>query len=189
MAAGVVALLAGAGLWRLSSTPSPAPASEPPPAAHAEKAPEPPRYRVERAAGSAGTQVEVALVDAERDTLADFAARALVPLTPDEEALLREAHTDDLGELIARAEREYREAPREERDAKERRYLLAMNLAAKLATQEPDRPDAEARAVQARFLQALEAERPKWAGRSPEEQRRLQDEFKDDFFSKQGERR
>jgi hypothetical protein len=191
--AAFIALLAGAGLWRLASpNPEPQPARDvrPAPVASEAQVPAPPRYQVERVEAPSGAQVEVARVDAERTRLARFAANALVPLTPEEEALLREEEdVEDLGELIARTERHFREARPEEREAKERRYLAAMNLAAKLAPPESPVPDEEAREAQARYLQALEGERARWARLPPDEQRRRQDAFKEAFFRNPGERK
>jgi hypothetical protein len=189
-----VALLAGAGLWRFASprAPQAEPVAKPSPSrpveVRSDKEPAPPRYRVERVEGPSGAPVEVARADAERTSLARFAADAVVPLTPEEEALLKAEPVDDPGELVARTERDFRQATPETREEKERRYLLALNLAAKLAPRETPGPDVQAREAQARYLQALAAEQAKWAGRPPDEQRRLQDAFKDDFFRKQGER-
>ncbi len=193
-AAAFAALLAGAGLWRLA--PPRAPHAEPvtqpargaPPETSSDKEPAPPRYRVERVEGPSGAPVEVVRAQAEPPSLAELTAHAVVPLTPEEEALLQAERVDDPGELIARTERDFRHATPETREEKERRYLLALNLATKLAPRETPGPDAQARAAQARYLQALAAEQAKWVGRSPDEQRRLQDAFKDDFFRKQGER-
>lgn len=193
-AAAFALLLAGAGLWRLASptTPHAKPLTEPargtPPEAAADKEPAPPRYRVERVEGPSGTPMEVVRAEAGPPSLAELTAHAVEPLTPEEQALLQAERVDDPGELVARTERDFRQATPQTREEKERRYLLALNLAAKLAPRVAPEPDAPAREAQARYLQALAAEQAKWAGRSPEEQRRLQDAFKDDFFRKQGER-
>ena len=189
-AAAFVALLAGAGLWRSSSPRAPhaEPVTEPARGASLDKEPAPPRYRVERVQGPSGAPVEVVRAEAEPPSFAELTAHALEPLTPEEEALLQAERVDDPGELIARTERDFRQATPEVREEKERRYLLAMNLAAKLAPRETSGPDARARAVQARYLQALAAEQVKWVGLPPDEQRRLQDAFKGDFFRRQEER-
>lgn len=188
------ALLAGVGLWQRSpqpgAPPEPSTAQVPqlPPAEPASaKEQSAPRYRVERREAPSGVAVEVVRQDTEDAALAEFAEMAVVPLSPEEKALLAEAREDDFGALIARAERDFLHATPETREALERRYLLALNLSAKLAPVETPEPDARARAVQARYLEALAIEQEKWVGRSPDEQRHLQDAFKDDFFHKQGE--
>jgi hypothetical protein len=144
-----------------------------------------PRYEVKREQRD-GRTVEVAREQPQaepKDAVAAFAARAVVPLTPEEEALLREERVDgDMGALISRLERDFVQATPETRDAKEKRYLAALNLSAKLAPQATPAPDEEARALQARYLTALEAEQKKWARLPPDEQRRQQDAFKDWFF-------
>lgn len=189
-----VALLAGAGLWRLSSprVPPAEPVTEPargaPPEASSDKEPAPTRYRVERVPGPSGTPLEVVRAERGPPSLEELTAHALEPLTPEEEALLHAERVDDPGELVARTERAFLQATPETREEKERRYLLALNLAAKLAPRESRGPDTRAREAQARYLQALAAEQAKWAGRPPDEQRRLQDAFKDDFFRREGER-
>jgi hypothetical protein len=191
-AAAVIALLAGAGFWRLSSLSEPGPTVQgagPSPAVPSTEAPVSQREQAERVPASAKAEGERA--DAEPTSLARFAANALVPLTPEEQALLQEEEdVEDLGALIARIERDFRQATTpEEREAKERRYLAAMNLAAKLVPTETPGPDTRAREAQARFLRALEAERAKWVGLAPDEQLRRQDAFKEEFFRNEGERK
>lgn len=178
--------------WRGLSTSTPEPsapsqktgpalASEPVP----EKAQPRPRYEVEREQRG-GRTVEVVREQPQaepQDPVAAFAARAVVPLTPEEETLLREEHVDgDMGALIAQLEHDFVHATPETRAAKEKRYLAALNLSAKLAPQATPAPDEEARALQARYLTALEAEQKKWTQLPPDEQRRQQDAFKDWFF-------
>src|SRR3712207_6470807 len=113
-AAAFAALLAGAGLWRLSAPQAPpaepveAPARGASSEASSEKESAPPRYRGERVQGPSGARVEVVRAQAEPTPLAEFTANALVPLTPEEEALLKAEPVDDPGELIARTERDFR---------------------------------------------------------------------------------
>ena len=148
-------------------------------------APEP-RLQVELARGHEGVAVEVARAREEPAALARFAQQALVPLTPDEEALLREEPVDDIAALVARTERAFLDATPATRAEKERRYLAALNLAAKLAAPpEPSPADARAREVDARYQRALAAERVKWQGLPPEEQARQQETFKEWFFGRE----
>ncbi|WP_164017489.1 hypothetical protein [Pyxidicoccus trucidator] len=145
-----------------------------------------PKLQVELARGSGGVTVEVARARPEDSGLARFAARALVPLTPDEEALLREEPVDDVAALVARTERAFLDATPGTRAEKERRYLAALNLAAKLAAPpEPSAAEARARETDARYQQALEAERVKWRELPSEEQARQQDAFKEWFFGRE----
>jgi hypothetical protein len=145
-----------------------------------------PRLQVELARGSEGVAVEVASARPEPTALARFARRALVPLTPDEEALLREEAVDDLAALVARTERAFLDATPQTRAEKERRYLAALNLAAKLAAPpEPSAADARAREVDARYQRALAEEQVKWKDLPAEEQARQQDAFKEWFFSRE----
>ncbi|WP_043710171.1 hypothetical protein [Corallococcus macrosporus] len=142
-----------------------------------------PRFHVEPATADTGS---MALVVRKHDEAKDwerFAARALVPLTPDELAVLREEPVDDLAVLVARTERAFMDAAPGERAEKERRYLAALNLVAKLATPpEPSAADLRARDVDARYQQALTVERVKWRSLPPEEQARQHDAFKESFF-------
>ena len=66
---------------------------------------------------------------------------------------------------------------------RERRYLAALNLVAKLATP-PEASDADLRArdADARYQQALTVEQVKWRSLPPEEQLRQHDAFKEAFF-------
>ncbi len=116
----------------------------------------------------------------------EFAARALIPLTPDELAVLREEKVDDLAALVARTERAFMDATPQTRAERERRYLAALNLAAKLATPpEPSAADARAKDVDARYRRALDEAREKWQALPPEEQARQHDAFKEAFFQKE----
>lgn len=145
-----------------------------------------PRLHVEPAKGSGGVAVEVAHAKAEPPSLARFASKALVPLTPDEEALLREEAVDDLAALVARTERAFLDATPQTRAQKERRYLAALNLAAKLAAPpEPSAADARAREQEARYQRALAEEQVKWRGLPPEEQSRRHEDFKEWFFRRE----
>ncbi|MFP2906911.1 hypothetical protein ACLESD_18075, partial [Pyxidicoccus sp. 3LFB2] len=136
--------------------------------------------------------VEVARAKAEASGLARFAARALVSLTPDEEALLREEPVDDVAAPRDAHERAFLDATPATRAEKERRYLAALNLAAKLAeppaSSRPSAADARARETDARYQQALQAERGKWRELPPEEQARQQDAFKEWFFGQEASR-
>jgi hypothetical protein len=126
---------------RESPVPSAAPRRVAPAVARGEASPAPherkdapePRLQVEHARGSGSVAVEVARARAESSGLARFAKQALVSLTPDEEALLREEPVDDVAALVARTERAFLDATPETRAQKERRYLAALSLAAKLA--------------------------------------------------------
>ncbi|NMO16760.1 hypothetical protein HPC49_06210 [Pyxidicoccus fallax] len=198
---GIVMLAAGVPLlvptWMLEDAPPrPAPEGHPrreaPAVARAEAAPperkdaQGPGLQVELARGREGVTVEVARAREEPAPLARFAKQALVPLTPDEEALLREEPVDDLAALVARTERAFQDATPQTRAEKERRYLAALNLAAKLATPpEPSAADARAREVDARYQRALAEERGKWKDLPPEEQARQQDAFKEWFFGRE----
>jgi hypothetical protein len=198
---GIVLLAAGVPLlvprWVLEDAPPPrapvaVPAPEAPAVARAEPAPVPrkelpePRLQVEVARGRGGATVEVVRARAESSGLARFTAKALVPLTPDEEALLREEPVDDVAALVTRTERAFLDATPQTRAEKERRYLAALNLAAKLAAPpEPSAAEARARETDARYQRALEAERVKWRGLPPEEQARQQDAFKEWFFGQE----
>jgi hypothetical protein len=177
---------------RVAAPPSVAPAvarSDASPAPDTTKDAPGPRLQVELATGSQGTVVEVARARAASPALARFAAQALVPLTPDEEALLREEPVDDVAALVTRTERAFLDATPETRAAKERRYLAALNLAAKLAAPpEPSAADARAREVDARYQQALAAERVKWKDLSPQEQAHQQEVFKEWFFGQEESR-
>lgn len=151
----------------------------------AKESPEP-KLHVELATTRQGATVEVASARPEPSALARFASRALVPLTPDEEALLREESVDDVAALVTRTERDFLNATPQTRAEKERRYLAALNLAAKLAAPpEPSPADARVREVDARYQQALAEERKKWRDLSPEEQARKQDAFKEWFFGRE----
>ncbi|WP_241759680.1 hypothetical protein [Pyxidicoccus parkwayensis] len=198
---GILMLAAGVPLlvprWVLEDAPeAPSPRASPPPSAPSVaqegSAPAPvkdapgPHLQVELATTQQGATVEVASARAEPSALARFAARALVPLTPDEEALLREESVDDVASLVTRTERAFMDATPETRAEKERRYLAALNLAAKLAAPpEPSAADAHAREVDARYQQALAQEQVKWKGLTPEEQARRQGEFKEWFFGRE----
>lgn len=194
---GILLLAAGVPLlvprWVLESAPARGvpeaalqPVSPPPAPIESKDAPPGPRLQVERATGSQGAVVEVASARAGSPAPARFAAQVLVPLTPDEEALLREEPVDDVAALVTRTERAFLDATPDTRAAKERRYLAALNLAAKLAAPpEPSPADARAREVDARYQRALAAERVKWQGLPPEEQARQQETFKEWFFGRE----
>ncbi|QDE93209.1 hypothetical protein BHS06_31825 [Myxococcus xanthus] len=142
-----------------------------------------PRLHVEPAKDDAGRAVQVASLRDEAPEWERFAARALVPLTPDERALLQEEPVDDLAVLVTRTERAFMDATPEARVEKERRYLAALNLVAKLATlPEPSAEDLRAREVDARYQQALTVEQVKWRSLPPEEKARQHDAFKEAFF-------
>ncbi|NVJ10164.1 hypothetical protein HUW63_33710 [Myxococcus sp. AM001] len=142
-----------------------------------------PRFHVEPAKDDTGRAVQVARLREDAPEWERFAARALVPLTLDELALLREAPVDDLAVLVTRTERAFMDATPEARAEQERRYLAALNLVAKLATPpEPSDADARARDVDARYQQALTVERVKWRSLPLEEQSRRHDTFKEAFF-------
>jgi hypothetical protein len=196
---GILLLAAGVPLlvprWVLEDASVAAPPSVAPAVARSDASPAPDatkdapdlRLQVELATGSQGTVVEVARARATSPALARFAA--LVPLTPDEEALLREESVDDVAALVARTERAFMDATPETRAAKERRYLAALNLAAKLAAPpEPSSADARAREVDSLYQQALAAERVKWKDLSAEEQARQQEVFKEWFFGREESR-
>lgn len=145
-----------------------------------------PQLQVEQVRGSEGVAVEVARARGGAPGLARFAEQALVRLTPDEEALLREEPVDDVAALVARTERAFLEATPQTRAQKERRYLAALNLAAKLAAPpEPSAVEERAREVEARYQRALAAERVKWKDLPAEEQARQQDAFKEWFFGRE----
>ncbi|QDE86194.1 hypothetical protein [Myxococcus xanthus] len=142
-----------------------------------------PRFHVEPAKDDTGRAVQVASLRYETPEWERFAARALVPLTPDELALLQEEPVDDLAVLVTRTERAFMDATPEARVVKERRYLAALNLVAKLATPpEPSAEDLRAREVDARYQQALTVEQVKWRSLPPEEKSRQHDAFKEAFF-------
>ncbi|MFP2962282.1 hypothetical protein ACLEPN_32000 [Myxococcus sp. 1LA] len=142
-----------------------------------------PRFHVEPATADTGSLAQVVRSRDEATDWERFAARALVPLTPDELALLREEPVDDLAVLVVRTERAFMDAAPEERAEKERRYLAALNLVAKLATPpEPSAADLRARDIDARYQQALTVERTKWRSLPPDEQARQHDAFKEAFY-------
>lgn len=198
---GIVLLAAGFPLlvprWVLEDAPTratlePVPRAEAPVVARGEAAPTAPerkdapgaRPQVEQVKGRGGLAVDVVRAGGAPSTLARFAERALVPLTPDEEALLREEPVEDVAALVTRTERAYLDATPDTRAQKERRYLAALNLAAKLA-QAPSEPSAQETRTQetdARYQRALAAERVKWKELPPEEQVRQQEAFKEWFF-------
>ncbi|AKF83903.1 hypothetical protein MFUL124B02_38795 [Myxococcus fulvus 124B02] len=166
-----------------------APAAEPSPVATSpvmkdlpKSTPEP-ALRVEQVKGASGATVQVAGLAPADSALARFAKDALVPLTAEEQALLREESVDDLSALVARTERAFLDATPESRARLERRYHAALDLAAKLSA--PLAENAQAREVDARYRQALAREQEKWRELSPEERSRAQDTFKEWFF--QGE--
>lgn len=144
-----------------------------------------PVLQVEQVQGPAGLTVEVATPAPTTSPLTRFAKDALVPLTPDEEALLREEPVDDLATLVTRTERAFQEASPEARALQERRYLAALNLVAKLSAPPPE--DTHAGDQDARYQQALAREKAKWRDLAPEEQARAQETFKEWFF--QGEQK
>ncbi|WP_426755312.1 hypothetical protein [Myxococcus sp. Y35] len=145
-----------------------------------------PRLHVEPAKDAAGRAAQVVRPREDAPDWERFAARAMVPLTPDELALLREEQVEDLAALVARTERDFMEATPETRAAKERRYLAALNLVAKLTPPSEDSAaDRRARDVDARYQRALAVEREKWRALPPEEQARQQDAFKEAFFRKE----
>lgn len=140
---------------------------------------------VEQVQGPGGLTVEVATPAPATSPLTRFAKDSLVPLTPDEEALLREEPVDDLATLVTRTERAFQDASPETRARQERRYLAALNLVAKVSA--PPAEDTHARDQDARYQQALAREQAKWRDLSPEEQARAQETFKEWFF--QGEQK
>ncbi|MCY1000573.1 hypothetical protein OWM54_25845 [Myxococcus sp. MISCRS1] len=142
-----------------------------------------PVLRVEQVKGAGGATVQVAGLVPPDSALARFAKDALVPLTAEEQALLREESVDDLSALVARTERAFMDATPETRARLERRYHAALDLVAKLSA--PLAEDARAREVDARYRQALAREQEKWRELSPEDRARAQDTFKEWFF--QGE--
>ncbi|MFY2563507.1 hypothetical protein ACN469_38295 [Corallococcus terminator] len=144
-----------------------------------------PVLHVEQVQGPDGLTVEVATPAPATSPLTRFAKDALVSLTPDEEALLREEPVDDLATLVTRTERAFQEASPETRARQERRYLAALNLVAKLSG--VPKEDAHARDEDARYQRALAREQAKWSGLSPEERARAQETFKEWFF--QGEQK
>ncbi|MCP3059322.1 hypothetical protein LXT21_11110 [Myxococcus sp. K38C18041901] len=156
----------------------PSPVMKDPPKAMPE-----PALRVEQVKGAAGATVQVAGLAPADSALTRFAKEALVPLTAEEQALLREESVDDLSALVARTERAFLDATPETRARLERRYLAALDLVAKLSA--PPTEDTRAREVDARYRQALAREQEKWRELSPEERARAQDTFKEWFF--QGE--
>ncbi|MFY1831800.1 hypothetical protein ACN47A_38150 [Myxococcus fulvus] len=160
----------------MSTAPSPVKADSP------KSVPEP-VLRVEQVKGSGGATVQVASLAPADSALTRFAKDALVPLTTEEQALLREESVDDLSALVARTERAFLDATPETRARLERRYHAALDLVAKLSA--PPAEDARAREVDARYRQALAREQEKWREHSPEERARAQDTFKEWFF--QGE--
>ncbi|AKQ63259.1 hypothetical protein A176_000171 [Myxococcus hansupus] len=184
---GIVMVGAGASLlvpkWALSrdtATPSVAHVTPPKESIAA------PRFHAEPAKDAPSGTVQVAGPRTTSPDWEQFAARALIPLTPDELAVLREERVDDLAALVARTERAFMEATPQTRAERERRYLAALNVAAKLATPpEPSAADARAKDVDARYRRALEREREKWRTLSPEEQARQHDAFKEAFFQKE----
>lgn len=142
-----------------------------------------PVLRVEQVKGAGGAMVQVAGPAPADSALTRFAKDALVPLTAEEQALLREESVDDLSALVARTERAFLDATPETRVRLERRYHAALDLVAKLSA--PLAEDARAREVDARYQQALAREQEKWRELPPEERARAQDTFKEWFF--QGE--
>ncbi|MFP2929874.1 hypothetical protein ACLESO_32710 [Pyxidicoccus sp. 3LG] len=203
VALGIVLLAAGFSLlvphWVLDDgavrrEPEAAPHSVAPSVARAQAVPTPleakdtpgPRPHVEHVKGSTGASVEVVRAAGAPTSLARFAEQALVKLTPDEEALLREEPVDDLAALVTRTERAYQDATPETRAEKERRYLSALNLSAKLAAPPaPSALDDRARETEARYQRELAAERVKWKDLPPEEQARQQEAFKEWFFRRE----
>ncbi|MCP3105271.1 hypothetical protein LZ198_41025 [Myxococcus sp. K15C18031901] len=180
---GVAPVLRHAGEDASRTAPPATPPSVPP-----KEAPAPPLV-VKQVGGGEGPSVEVVSAATELPSAAHFARDALVTLTPDEEALLREESVDDVATLVARTERAFREADVQTRERMERRYLAALNLAAKLAPPPtPSATDAKAREVDARYQRALAQERLKWRGLSAEEQARAHAEFKEWFFQREESR-
>lgn len=182
---GIMLVGAGASLlvprWALGNQGAP-PAVARTPAAPPKVAAEP-RLRVESAKDDTGRAVQVARLHDEAPELERFSARALVPLTPEELAVLREEPVDDLAVLVTRTERAFMDATPATRAEKERRYLAALNLVAKLSTPpESSAADLRARDVDTRYQQALTVEQVKWRSLPPEERLRQHDAFKEAFF-------
>lgn len=144
-----------------------------------------PVLHLEQVQGPDGLTVQVASSTPATSPLTRFAKDALVALTPDEEALLREEPVDDLAALVTRTERAFQDASPQTRARQEQRYLAALNLVAKLSAPPPD--DARARDEDARYQRALAEEQVKWRGLSPGERERAQETFKEWFF--QGEQK
>ncbi|MCE9670736.1 hypothetical protein LY474_23285 [Myxococcus stipitatus] len=189
MVLGILLLSLGVAPVLRHSVDDPPPAKPPPVPTEPPKEPSAPPPVVRQVGGAGGPSVEVVSAPSERPSRPNFAREALVTLTPDEEALLREEAVDDVATLVARTERAFREADGPSRERMERRYLAALNLAAKLAAPPPpSEADERAREVDARYQRALAEERLKWKDLSPEAQARAHDAFKEWFFQREESR-
>ncbi len=112
---------------------------------------------------------------------AQFAKRALVPLTPEEEDVLRHHPPEDLSQLIAGAMQAYVHADDAHRAEADRRYLMLLNLAAKLESDRVSATPAEIH-TQHDYLNAVAAKQAAWQQLSPPQRAERESEFKYQFF-------
>lgn len=141
-----------------------------------------PSYRLLQEENSETGAVQVYREATPEEHWEEFARRALVALSPEEEELLREARSDQLSDVIARAEHAFLNATDEDRTEKEHRYIMALNLIPKLeaALQEPP---PEWKALQQRYFTELEARRKEWSKLNPDERVAREVTFKEMYFS------
>lgn len=103
-------------------------------------------------------------------------------LSEEEQSVLREHSLEELPHLIAQAEQSYREASAVDRSEAQRRYLLLLNLAAKVVPDDGPNPSEALVARQQEYLAARESAQQRIAHLSQAEQQKRLGAFKETFF-------
>jgi hypothetical protein len=116
-------------------------------------------YRPQRTTTGASDGVRVfEKATPDGDQTAEFARKAVIPLSAEEEAVLREHGFEQLSRVIAQAEQAYVTASPAELAEADHRYLMLLNLAAKFTEPGPEPSEDEKRA-HSDYLRLVEARR------------------------------
>lgn len=168
---GVLGLLAAAIVGLASSAPgepeddvaSKAPAGEPAPTMA------PPSMRPAQAADPVATVVVTRSPDpATREAeISALVTKAAVTFTDEEQAEIAQNGLAGLPERVAAAERDYINASSDTRQAAEKRYMIILNLAAKVTPSGGPPPAEDEKQREKAFRAALAREEKTWRGLSP----------------------